>query len=56
MARDGAPRMAKCEQKVCLLCRARHKRHHADNRIMPTSFGTRQIAVEIAHFETTRSA
>jgi hypothetical protein len=31
-------------------------RHHADSRIMPTSFGTRQIAVEIAHFETTRSA
>jgi hypothetical protein len=30
--------------------------HHADSRIMPTGFGTRQIAVEIAHFETTRSA
>src|SRR5688572_903861 len=31
-------------------------RHHADSRIMPTGFGTGQIAVEIAHLETMRSA
>jgi hypothetical protein len=25
---------------VCLLCRARHKRHHADSRIMPSTRST----------------
>ena len=26
---------------VCLLCRTRHNRHHADSRIMPSTFDGR---------------
>jgi hypothetical protein len=36
------PAIRRCAPKEWRLCRARHKRHHADNRIMPTAFSSLQ--------------